>query len=110
MVHARTGRELLDHVAARTRQRDALDDVTRCARRRSAGPPRPHPESVGPAPAPRTLLPLDTLALAAFAVQVHGWELGVRSGYLPAELLGSPDTLRRAAESEPDNSGPWYAK
>ncbi|MFI5479693.1 Imm49 family immunity protein [Streptomyces rubiginosohelvolus] len=66
--------------------------------------------SVGPAPAPRSLLPLDTLALAALAVQVHGWELGVRSGYLPAELLGSPDTLRRAAESEPDNSAPWYAK
>ncbi|MFF3035894.1 Imm49 family immunity protein [Streptomyces rubiginosohelvolus] len=54
-------------------------------------------ESVGPAPAPRSLLPLDTLALAALAVQVHGWELGVRSGYLPAELLGSPDALRRAA-------------
>ncbi|MFF7494926.1 MULTISPECIES: Imm49 family immunity protein [Streptomyces] len=63
-------------------------------------------ESVGPAPAPRSLLPLDTLALAALAVQVHGWELGVRSGYLPAELLGSPDALRRAAESEPGNSGP----
>ncbi len=67
-------------------------------------------ESVGPAPAPRSLLPLDTLALAALAVQVHGWELGVRSGYLPAELLGSPDTLRRAAEPEPDNLGSWYAK
>ncbi|MFD4748438.1 Imm49 family immunity protein [Streptomyces rubiginosohelvolus] len=67
-------------------------------------------ESVGPAPAPRSLLPLDTLALAALAVQVHGWELGVRSGYLPAELLGSPDALRRAAESESNNLGPWYAK
>ncbi|MFC8339045.1 Imm49 family immunity protein [Streptomyces rubiginosohelvolus] len=67
-------------------------------------------ESVGPAPAPRSPLPLDTLALAALAVQVHGWELGVRSGYLPAELLGSPDALCRAAESEPDNSVPWYAK
>ncbi len=67
-------------------------------------------ESVGPAPAPRTLLPLDTLALAALAVQVHGWEPGVRSGYLPAELLGSPDALRRAAESGSNNLGPWYAK
>ncbi|MBK6043074.1 immunity 49 family protein [Streptomyces sp. MBT55] len=67
-------------------------------------------ESVGPDPAPRTLLPLDTLALAALAVQVHGWELGVRSGYLPAELLGSPDALRRAAESGSGNVGPWYAK
>ncbi|MCC8482111.1 Imm49 family immunity protein [Streptomyces parvus] len=67
-------------------------------------------ESVGPAPAPRTLLPLDTLALAALAVQAHGWEPGVRSGYLPAELLGSPDALRRAAESGSNNLGPWYAK
>ncbi|MFI1782864.1 Imm49 family immunity protein [Streptomyces rubiginosohelvolus] len=67
-------------------------------------------DSVGPAPAPRSLLPLDTLALAALAVQVHGWDLGVRSGYLPAELLGSPDALRRAAESESNNLGPWYAK
>ncbi|MEU8098741.1 hypothetical protein [Streptomyces rubiginosohelvolus] len=66
--------------------------------------------SGGPAPAPRSLLPLDTLALAALAVQVHGGGLGVRSRYLPAELLGSPDALRRAAESEPDNSGPRYAK
>ncbi|WP_318196626.1 Imm49 family immunity protein [Streptomyces sp. MCL20-2] len=67
-------------------------------------------ESVGPDPAPRTLLPLDTLALAALAVQVHGWEPGVRSGYLPAELLGSPDALSRAAESGTNNLGPWYAK
>ncbi|MYU47817.1 hypothetical protein GTV15_09625, partial [Streptomyces sp. SID7803] len=53
-------------------------------------------ESAGadpPAP-PRSLLPLGTLALACLAVQVHGWELGVRSGYLPYGLLGSPDTSR----------------
>ncbi|MFB7404494.1 Imm49 family immunity protein [Streptomyces rubiginosohelvolus] len=86
------------------RRRDALRTAAECR------PPRPHRESVGPAPTPRSLLPLDTLALAALAVQVHGWELGVRSRYLPAELLGSPDTLHRAAESEPDNSGPRYAK
>ncbi|MFJ6612361.1 immunity 49 family protein [Streptomyces sp. NPDC091289] len=67
-------------------------------------------ESVGPAPEPRTLLPLDALALAALAVQVHGWELGVRSGYLPSDLLGSTDALRRAAEAGPNNLGPWYAK
>lgn len=54
-------------------------------------------ENQGPAPAPRTLLPLDALALAALAVQVHGWELGVRSRYLPPELLGTTDALRRAA-------------
>lgn len=67
-------------------------------------------ESVGPCPAPRTLLPLDALALAALAVQVHGWELGVRSGYLPSDLLGSTDALRRAAEAGPNNLGAWYAK
>ncbi|MBV7243270.1 Imm49 family immunity protein [Streptomyces sp. MW-W600-10] len=54
-------------------------------------------ENQGPASAPRTLLPLDALALAALAVQVHGWELGVRSRYLPPELLGTTDALRRAA-------------
>lgn len=47
------------------------------------------------------------VALAALAVQVHGWELGVRSGYLTAELLGSPDVVRREAESGSDNVGPW---
>ncbi|RPK89242.1 MULTISPECIES: Imm49 family immunity protein [Streptomyces] len=68
-------------------------------------------ESMGPAAEPRTLLPLDALALAALAVQVHGWELGVRSGYLPPDLLGAPDALLRAAEAGgPDNLGPWYAK
>ncbi|MER6702240.1 Imm49 family immunity protein [Streptomyces griseus] len=54
-------------------------------------------ESQGPDSAPRTLLPLDALALAALAVQAHGWELGVRSRYLPPELLGTTDALRRAA-------------
>ncbi|MEU2392886.1 immunity 49 family protein [Streptomyces sp. NPDC007369] len=49
-----------------------------------------HREGVGPDPAPRTLLPVGPLALAALAVQVHGWEPGVRSGYLPQELLGLP--------------------
>ncbi|MFB8216577.1 immunity 49 family protein [Streptomyces anulatus] len=69
-----------------------------------------HRESVGPDPAPRTLLPLHALALAALAVQAHGWELGLRSGYLPPELLGTPDALRRAAESRTNNLGGWYAK
>ncbi|WP_349017156.1 Imm49 family immunity protein [Streptomyces luteolus] len=48
-----------------------------------------HRESVGSDPAPRSLLPLGVLATAALAVQVHGWELGVRSGYLPYGLLRS---------------------
>ncbi|NEB41919.1 immunity 49 family protein [Streptomyces sp. SID14515] len=62
-------------------------------------------ESVGPAPAPRSLLPLDALALAALAVRVHGWQLGVRSGYLPPELLGTADAMHRAAEAGPNNLG-----
>ncbi|MFD0267309.1 Imm49 family immunity protein [Streptomyces sp. NPDC127106] len=49
-----------------------------------------HREGVGPDPAPRTLLPLGPLALAALAVRVHGWEPGIGSGYLPPDLLGSP--------------------
>ncbi|MCX4746171.1 immunity 49 family protein [Kitasatospora sp. NBC_01287] len=69
-----------------------------------------HRESQGPDPAPRTLLPVGALALAALAVQVHGWELGIRSGYLPPDLLGSPDALRRAAAAGPNNLGRWGAE
>ncbi|WUW26067.1 immunity 49 family protein [Streptomyces sp. NBC_01463] len=69
-----------------------------------------HRKSVGPDPAARTLLPLGTLALAALAVQVHGWDLGIRSGYLPHGLLGSPDALRRAAEAGRNALGGWTAK
>jgi hypothetical protein len=61
-------------------------------------------------PALRSLLPLGTLALACLAVQVHGWELGVRSGYLPYGLLGSPDAPRRAAEGNRNNLGYWAAQ
>lgn len=61
-------------------------------------------------PPPRSLLPLGTLALACLAVQVHGWELGVRSGYLPSGLLGSPDALRLAAEGHRNDLGLWAAK
>ncbi|MEU9045041.1 MULTISPECIES: immunity 49 family protein [unclassified Kitasatospora] len=38
---------------------------------------------------PRTLLPVVPIALAALAVQVHGWELGITSGYLPATLINA---------------------
>ena len=61
-------------------------------------------------PAPRSLLPLGALTLACLAVQVHGWELGVRSGYLPYGLLGSTDALRRAAEGNRNTLGLWAAK
>ncbi|MDQ0585455.1 immunity 49 family protein [Streptomyces rishiriensis] len=37
--------------------------------------------------APRSLLPIGAIALAALAVHVHGWELNTRSGYLPEGLL-----------------------
>ncbi|MFJ9825165.1 immunity 49 family protein [Streptomyces sp. NPDC101160] len=69
-----------------------------------------HREGVDADPAPRTLLPLDALALAALAVQVHGWELRVRSGYLPHGVLGRTDALERAAQSEQNNLGLWHAK
>ncbi|MFI1725786.1 immunity 49 family protein [Streptomyces sp. NPDC020489] len=61
-------------------------------------------------PAPRSLLPLGALSLACLAVQVHGWELGVRSGYLPHGLLGSPHALRRAAEGHRNGLGCWGAE
>ncbi|WP_437112443.1 Imm49 family immunity protein [Streptomyces cinnamoneus] len=52
-----------------------------------------------------TLLPLGPIALSALAVQVHGWELDVRSGYLPHGLsagwrAATWRTMRRMALSE----------
>ncbi|MFB7713983.1 immunity 49 family protein [Streptomyces sp. NPDC056105] len=49
-----------------------------------------HRAGAGDDPAPRSLLPLGTIALAALAVQVHGWHLHNTSGYLPASLLKPP--------------------
>ncbi|MFF8606752.1 immunity 49 family protein [Streptomyces sp. NPDC015346] len=69
-----------------------------------------HRESVGPDPAPRTLLPLDALALTTLAVQVHGWDLDVRSAYLPHGITGRPDALQRAADAGANSLGHWYAK
>ncbi|MGE7389925.1 immunity 49 family protein [Streptomyces sp. NPDC004126] len=63
-----------------------------------------------PDPAPRTLLPLGPLALAALAVQTHQWELGVRSGYLPPELLGFTDAMRLAGRTQVNGLGGWVAK
>ncbi|MFJ9596838.1 Imm49 family immunity protein [Streptomyces virginiae] len=48
-----------------------------------------HRATVGEDPEPRTLLPLGAIALAALAVQVHGWNLRTTSGYLPAALLNA---------------------
>ncbi|WP_405443116.1 immunity 49 family protein [Streptomyces avidinii] len=49
-----------------------------------------HRAGVGENPAPGTLLPLGAIALAALAVQVHGWDLQTRSAYLPTSLLKPP--------------------
>ncbi|WP_030894243.1 immunity 49 family protein [Streptomyces sp. NRRL F-5053] len=48
-------------------------------------------ESMPADAAPRSLLPYRIIALAALAVQVHGWDLRTRSAYLPPELLRAPD-------------------
>lgn len=40
---------------------------------------------------PRSLLPHRTIALAALAVQVHGWELRIHSAYLPNGVLRAPE-------------------
>ncbi|MGK5627888.1 Imm49 family immunity protein [Streptomyces sp. URMC 123] len=49
-----------------------------------------HRESVGADPAPRSLLPVRTVALAALATVAHGWRPAVRSGYVPEALLRAP--------------------
>ncbi|MEU8925292.1 immunity 49 family protein [Kitasatospora sp. NPDC048545] len=46
-----------------------------------------HRDSTPATARPRTLLPVVPIALAALAVQAHGWELGITSGYLPATLI-----------------------
>jgi hypothetical protein len=65
---------------------DDQDAFERALQERLVG----HRESVGADPAPRTLLPVGTLALTVLASQVHGWELGIRSAYLPESLLRAP--------------------
>ncbi|UKY55579.1 immunity 49 family protein [Streptomyces inhibens] len=50
-----------------------------------------HRESAPSDAAPRSLLPHKTIALAALAVQVHGWDLRVQSAYLPLAMLSSPE-------------------
>ncbi|MFJ4623641.1 Imm49 family immunity protein [Streptomyces sp. NPDC088812] len=49
-----------------------------------------HRESVGADPAPRTLLPVRTIAVSALASLAHGWKLSVQSPYLPDSLLHTP--------------------
>ncbi|MFG2675553.1 Imm49 family immunity protein [Streptomyces sp. NPDC048445] len=52
-----------------------------------------HRAGVGENPGPGTLLPLGAIALAALAVQVHGWDLQTRSAYLSASLLKPPAAI-----------------
>ncbi|WP_406858759.1 immunity 49 family protein [Streptomyces sp. HUAS MG47] len=42
-----------------------------------------HRESAGADPAVRSLLPVGAVTLAALARLAHGWQLGIRSAYLP---------------------------
>ncbi|WP_223835600.1 immunity 49 family protein [Streptomyces venezuelae] len=65
-----------------------LDDDRPAFERALAGRLLEHRDNAdGAGAAPRTLLPVTVIALAALAVQAHGWELDVHSGYLPAGLL-----------------------
>lgn len=52
-----------------------------------------HRAGVGEDPAPRSLLPVGPIALAALAVQVHGWDVQIKSRYLPAALLNAQVSL-----------------
>lgn len=67
-----------------------LDDDQPAFERALTGRLLEHRDGAGPDAAPRTLLPVTAIALAALAVQAHGWELNVRSDYLPAHLLDAP--------------------
>ncbi|MYW15646.1 hypothetical protein GT039_08590 [Streptomyces sp. SID2955] len=69
-----------------------------------------HRRSARPEAAPGSLLPLGALTIAALAVQVHGWELDVHSGYLPDQLLGSPQAVQRAEAIGVKDLGYWAAK
>ncbi|MFF0065739.1 immunity 49 family protein [Streptomyces sp. NPDC005279] len=68
-----------------------LEDDQPAFERALAGCLVQHRESAAADAAPRSLLPVGTIALAALAVQVHGWELRIRSGYLPDGLLRAPE-------------------
>jgi hypothetical protein len=69
--------------------RTLLDDDQEVFEQALAGRLREHRAHVGTDPAPGTLLPVQT-AVAALASLAHGWQLGVRSAYLPDSLLHAP--------------------
>ncbi|MFE2877210.1 immunity 49 family protein [Streptomyces roseus] len=64
-----------------------LDDDQPAFERALAGNLAGLREGAGPDAPARSLFPAGTIALAALAVQVHGWRLGVTSAYLPQSLL-----------------------
>ncbi|MFD5512396.1 immunity 49 family protein [Streptomyces sp. NPDC127051] len=64
-----------------------LDDDQPAFERTLAGNLAGHREGAGPDAPARTLFPAGTIAVAALAVQVHGWRLGVTSAYLPQSVL-----------------------
>ncbi|WP_433131134.1 immunity 49 family protein [Micromonospora sp. CA-240977] len=49
-----------------------------------------HRESIGADPAARSLLPVGSVTLTALAHLAHGWQLGIRSAYLPDALVSAP--------------------
>ncbi|MEV7938982.1 immunity 49 family protein [Kitasatospora sp. NPDC088264] len=67
-----------------------LDDDRSTFERALAARLGQHRESSAPDAAPRSLLPVLPIALAALAVQAHGWQLRLSSGYLPATLIQPP--------------------
>lgn len=71
-----------------------LDDDREAFERALADRLEEHRASVGADPAPRTLLPAGAVTLAALAHLAHGWEPGVRSGYLPEALLRAPVSVQ----------------
>ncbi len=74
-----------------------LDDDQRAFERALVDRLVNHRESAADGAAPRSLVPVATIALAALAVQVHGWELDIKSGYLPYGLLCAPEGAPRVA-------------
>ena len=49
-----------------------------------------HRESAGADPAARSLLPVGAVMPATLARLAHGWQLGIRSAYLPEALVSAP--------------------
>ncbi|MFE1464668.1 immunity 49 family protein [Streptomyces nigra] len=64
-----------------------------------------HRETVGAHPARRTLSPVNAVALAVLASRVHGWQLGIRTAYLPESLLHASGELSTPDRPCPETLG-----